>query len=452
MTLSVITLAAGKGSRMQSDLPKVLHSLAGKPMLAHVLDSASQLHNPNLHVVIGHKAEQVQASMSEYSVQWAVQTEQKGTGHAVAQAIDVVADNEQVLVLYGDVPLITPSSLQRLLKAAPQGLALLTISLDDPTGYGRIVRNQQQQICAIVEQKDATFEQLKIKEVNTGILAVPAMYLKRWLPALSANNAQGEYYLTDVIAMAVAEGLDVTSVQPDFAYEVQGVNDRLQLSQLERIYQHNYANQLMQQGTHIADPTRFDVRGSLTVGKDVQIDVGCVFIGNVILGDAVKIGPYCVIKDTQIGAQTQVASHSVIEQSCIEDACQIGPYARLRPDTVLHAQAKVGNFCELKKTTVGKGAKVNHLSYIGDANVGNHANIGAGTITCNYDGINKWHTHIGDNAFIGTNSALVAPVHIGNNATTGAGSVITKDVAENELAVARGKQRNIGHWQRPSKK
>lgn len=451
MTLSVITLAAGKGSRMQSEMPKVLHPLAGKPMLAHVLASASELDAPSLHVVVGHGAEQVQTELADFAVHWAVQTEQKGTGHAVAQAIDAVDDSAQVLILYGDVPLISPTSLRRLLQAAPDGLALLTVELEDPTGYGRIVRDDAQQICAIVEQKDATFEQLKIKEVNTGILAVPAVHLKRWLPKLSANNAQGEYYLTDVIAMGVHEGLTVTAVQPEFSYEVQGVNDRLQLAQLERIYQQQQACKLIQQGVSIADATRFDVRGSLQVGAHVQIDVGCVFEGEVSLGDGVKIGPYCVLKNAHIGAHTEIASHSVIEQARTQEGCQIGPFARLRPDTLLQAQAKVGNFCEIKKTTLGKGAKVNHLSYIGDASVGANANIGAGTITCNYDGVNKWQTQIGENAFIGTNSALVAPVCIGDNATTAAGSVITKDVGDNELAVARGKQRNIAHWQRPSK-
>lgn len=451
MTLSVITLAAGKGSRMQSEMPKVLHPLAGKPMLAHVLASASELDAPSLHVVVGHGAEQVQTELADFAVHWAVQTEQKGTGHAVAQAIDAVDDSAQVLILYGDVPLISPTSLRRLLQAAPDGLALLTVELEDPTGYGRIVRDDAQQICAIVEQKDATFEQLKIKEVNTGILAVPAVHLKRWLPKLSANNAQGEYYLTDVIAMGVHEGLTVTAVQPEFSYEVQGVNDRLQLAQLERIYQQQQACKLIQQGVSIADATRFDVRGSLQVGAHVQIDVGCVFEGEVSLGDGVKIGPYCVLKNAHIGAHTEIASHSVIEQARTQEGCQIGPFARLRPDTLLQAQAKVGNFCEIKKTTLGKGAKVNHLSYIGDASVGANANIGAGTITCNYDGVNKWQTQIGENAFIGTNSALVAPVCIGDNATTAAGSVVTKDVGDNELAVARGKQRNIAHWQRPSK-
>lgn len=452
MTLSVITLAAGKGSRMKSQLPKVLHPLAGKPMLSHVLDSASQLKNACQHVVIGHGADKVKQLIDVDNIKWTTQTEQKGTGHAVAQVIDEVAKDAQVLVLYGDVPLIKTQTLQKLIEVAPQGLALLTIKLDKPTGYGRIVRDDKNQICAIVEQKDANEEQLKIQEINTGILAVSARYLKTWLPKLSANNAQGEYYLTDIVAMAVSEGLEVKAIHPESEHEVQGVNDRLQLAELERVYQREQANELMHKGASLADPSRIDVRGNLTIGREVKIDVGCVFEGEVHLADGVNIGPYCVIKNSHIGENTQVASHSVIEQAKTQANCSIGPFARLRPGADLKEEAKVGNFCEVKKATVGKGSKVNHLSYIGDAEIGENANIGAGTITCNYDGVNKFKTSIGDNAFVGTNSSLVAPVEIGNNATVGAGSVITKKVEDNELAVARGKQRNISGWARPEKK
>lgn len=452
MKLSVITLAAGKGSRMKSDLPKVLHPLAGSPMLAHVLKSAGQLENSTQHVVIGHGADKVKQAIDFPNVKWAMQTEQKGTGHAVAQAMDEVEDDAQVLVLYGDVPLIKSETLESLIKAAPQGLALLTIKLDNPMGYGRIVRDSQNNICSIVEQKDASEEQLKINEVNTGILCVSAKYLKQWLPQLSANNAQGEYYLTDIIAMAVSENVEVKAIHPEFEHEVQGVNDRLQLAQLERIYQRSQADDLMRQGVSLADPSRLDVRGSLTVGNDVKVDVGCVFEGDVHLHDGVSIGPYCVIKNAEIGENTEVASHCVIEQAKTENNCSIGPFARLRPGSELKEKAKIGNFCEVKKTIVGKGSKINHLSYIGDCEIGENANIGAGTITCNYDGVNKFKTLIGDDAFVGTNSSLVAPVEIGKGATVGAGSVITKAVPDNELAVARGKQRNIDHWHRPTKK
>ena len=452
MTLAVITLAAGKGSRMKSDLPKVLHTLAGKPMLTHVLDAASALPQAEQHVVIGHGAEQVQASITDHSVQWAMQTEQKGTGHAVAQAMPKVAEDAQVLVLYGDVPLIQTSTLQQLLDASHSGLALLTVKLDDPSGYGRIVRNQNNDVQAIVEHKDATPEQHQIQEVNTGILAVSAKHLNEWLPQLSVNNAQGEYYLTDIIAMAVANGLPVTAIHPASEYEVQGVNDRLQLAELERVYQRNQANDLMRAGVAISDPSRIDVRGSLTIGSDVSIDVGCVFEGNVTLGSKVSIGPYCIVRESTIGDGVNIEAYSLIDQASVASKASVGPYARLRPGADLHTGAKVGNFCEVKKAVIGEGSKVNHLTYIGDATIGTNANIGAGTITCNYDGVNKFQTHIGDDAFIGSNSSLVAPVTIGKDATVAAGSVVTKEVGEQELAVARSKQRNIKDWERPTKK
>lgn len=454
MSLAVITLAAGKGSRMKSDLPKVLHKLAGKPMLAHVLSSSAQLNNAKQHVVIGHGAELVQQQIKGFDISWAFQTEQNGTGHAVAQAMPNVDPDATVIVLYGDVPLIRSNTLQQLLDQtqAQQGLTLLTVKLDNPMGYGRIVRNAAGEIQAIVEQKDASPEQLEINEVNTGILAVSAKYLNEWLPKLSSNNAQGEYYLTDIIAMAVSQGVAVSAIHPQDEYEVQGVNDRLQLSELERVYQRQQADELLRAGVSLADPSRIDIRGSLKVGNDVVIDVGCVFEGDVTLADGVHVGPYCVIKNSQIGAGTELQAYSHLDQANTAEDCQVGPYARLRPGADLHNKAKVGNFCEVKKAVVGEGAKVNHLTYIGDAIIGKNANIGAGTITCNYDGVNKFITEIGENSFIGSNSALVAPVKIGAGATVGAGSTITKDVEAEELAVARGKQRNISGWQRPVKK
>lgn len=453
MTLAVVTLAAGKGSRMKSDLPKVLHKLAGKPMLAHVLASAAKLGNAKQHVVIGHGAEQVTEQITGFDVSWAMQSEQKGTGHAVAQALPNIDTAATVLVLYGDVPLIRTDTLQKLLNEtrAHGSLALLTIELPNPTGYGRIVRGKGRQIQAIVEHKDANAEQLAIKEVNTGILAVSAKFLNEWLPQLSANNAQGEYYLTDIIAMAVNQGVTVTAIHPQDEHEVQGVNDRLQLAELERVYQRQQADELLRQGVSLADPSRLDIRGRLSVGSDVVIDVGCVFEGDVTLGNGVKIGPYCVIKNSHLGDNTELEAYSHLDQAKTAKSCHIGPYARLRPGADLHDDAKVGNFCEVKKAVVGVGSKVNHLSYIGDAQIGEYANIGAGTITCNYDGVNKFKTEIGDHAFIGSNTALVAPVNVGAGATIGAGSTITKDVDADQLAVARGKQRNIDGWERPKK-
>jgi bifunctional UDP-N-acetylglucosamine pyrophosphorylase/glucosamine-1-phosphate N-acetyltransferase len=457
LPLAIITLAAGKGSRMRSDLPKVLHTLAGKPMLQHVLDSASQLAGARQYVVIGHGAEQVQAAIAQ-DVCWAIQQQQQGTGHAVAQALPEVPDDALVLVLYGDVPLITPATLSALLqqthasKGQEGGLALLTIELVDATGYGRIVRDESGNIQAIVEHKDATPEQRAIGEVNTGILAVSASHLRRWLPLLSANNVQGEYYLTDIVALAVAEGIAVRAIHPQHEHEVQGVNDRLQLAGLERVFQRQQADDLLRLGVALADPARLDIRGSLTVGHDVAIDVGCIFEGDVILGDGVTIGPYCVIRNSQLAAATRVEAYCHIDEAAVAQACVVGPYARLRPGADLANGARVGNFCEVKKAHIGAGSKVNHLSYIGDAEVGTNVNIGAGTITCNYDGVNKALTRIGDNAFIGSNSALVAPVAIGANVTIGAGSVIVSPVADHQLAIARGKQRNIDGWQRPVKK
>lgn len=450
--LHVVILAAGQGSRMKSALPKVLHPVAGKPMLHHVIDTARQLGADDIHAVIGHGAEQVRASLPEDSVNWVLQEEQLGTGHAVAQALPDLPDEARVLVLYGDVPLTRTPTLEAMVTDLDDNnLALLTVDLDNPHGYGRIVRSEAGRVQAIVEQKDANAEQQQIHEVNTGILAVSSRRLKEWLPTLSNRNAQGEYYLTDIIAMAGEQGLDITVSQPLTPFEVQGVNNRLQLAELERWYQQQQAERLMTEGASLADPARLDVRGELTVGQDVWIDVNAVFEGQVSLGDQVVIGPNCVIRNARIGAGTTVEANSVIDGAIVGDNAQIGPFARLRPGTELAARTKVGNFVETKKAVVGEGSKINHLSYVGDALLGCNVNVGAGTITCNYDGVNKHRTVIGDDVFVGSNTALVAPVTLGEGATVGAGSTVTRDVAGGELTVARGKQRNIAGWQRPRK-
>ena len=450
--LDIVILAAGKGTRMRSQTPKVLHTLAGKPMVQHVLDTASGLQPDRTHVVIGHGAEQLREALADTAVQFAVQAEQKGTGHAVAQALEQLGSGK-VLILYGDVPLLQRDSLRELLaQVDEQHIGLLTVTLDDPTGYGRIVRNDAGHAVAIVEQKDASSAQLAISECNTGIMAMTSAQLKRWLPQLSAENAQGEYYLTDVIAMAADEGIKVCTAQPATAVEVEGVNNRAQMARLERAYQQQLAEKLMAQGVALADPARLDVRGRLTCGHDVFIDVGCVFEGDVELGEGVRIGPYCVIKNSTIGAESVVDTHSVIEGTVAAGLNQIGPFARLRPGTRLAVKAKVGNFVETKNADVGEGSKINHLSYVGDARLGRDVNVGAGTITCNYDGANKHHTEIGDNAFIGSNTALVAPVSVGKGATVGAGSTIAKDVTDYALAVTRGRQLEKIDWLRPSKR
>ncbi len=450
--LHVVILAAGQGSRMKSALPKVLHPVAGKPMLHHVVDTAKQLGAEKIHTVIGHGADQVRASLHDDSVNWVLQTEQLGTGHAVAQALPDLPDNARVLILYGDVPLTRKDTLEAMVSDLDDSnLALLTVDMDNPHGYGRIVRNDQGQVQAIVEQKDATAEQQDINEVNTGILAVSASHLKSWLPTLSNSNAQGEYYLTDIIAMAVDNGLSVTVSQPLNPFEVQGVNNRLQLAELERWYQRQQAERLMTEGATLADPARIDVRGELTIGNDLWIDVNAVFEGKVSLGSNVVIGPNCVIKDATIADGAEIKANSVIEGAVVGANAQIGPFARLRPGTELAANTKVGNFVETKKAVVGEGSKINHLSYVGDASLGRNVNVGAGTITCNYDGVNKYKTVLGDGVFVGSNTSLVAPVSVADQATIGAGSTITRDISEGELAVARGKQRNISGWERPKK-
>jgi bifunctional UDP-N-acetylglucosamine pyrophosphorylase/glucosamine-1-phosphate N-acetyltransferase len=457
MTLEVVILAAGQGSRMRSSLPKVLHSIAGKSMLSHVLDLATAVASDKTHLVVGHGAEQVKDSLASTDIQWVLQSEQKGTGHAVAQALPEINDESQVLILYGDVPLISTATIEQLISSDPSSqhsekLNLLTVELADPSGYGRIVRNNQGDVVAIVEQKDASAEQLKIKEVNTGIMCVTATALKRWLPKLSANNAQGEYYLTDIIAMAVGDKVAIDVCSAENAMEVQGANNRVQLEELERYYQRRYATQLMMQGVSLADANRIDVRGSVETGNDVFIDINCVFEGNVIIGDNVRIGPNCHISDTTIASNAEIKSNSVLEGAMVGEACSIGPFARLRPGSVLAAEVKIGNFVETKKANIGLGSKVSHLSYIGDAEIGSDVTIGAGTITCNYDGVNKFKTTIADSVFVGSNTALVAPVSVAKSATIGAGSVITGNIAEGELAVARSKQRNISGWQRPKKR
>ncbi len=451
--LEVVILAAGKGTRMRSDLPKVLHPLAGKPFLRHVVDRAADVDAASTFVVVGHGAEQVQRVMDDGKLRYVQQKEQRGTGHAVQQALPHVSDDATVLILYGDVPLISATTLAELVeKVGDSSMGLLTVTLDDPMGYGRIVRDASGAVQAIVEQKDASAEQLTIQEVNTGVMAVRATDLKRWLPKLSDNNAQKEYLLTDIIAMANADGVSVVTAQPDHAHEVLGVNNRQQQAELERIYQRVAAEALMQEGLTLLDPQRFDCRGSLTVGKDCVIDVNCVFEGEVVLGDGVIIGPNCHIKDSTIADGAEIKSHSVLESATVGELCAVGPFARLRPQTVLAKKAKIGNFVEIKKSAIGEDSKVSHLSYVGDAAVGNSVNIGAGTITCNYDGVNKFVTTIGDGVFVGSNTALVAPVALGANVTVAAGSVVTVDADNDALVVARSRQRTIDGWVRPTKK
>lgn len=453
MHTDVVILAAGQGSRMKSALPKVMHPLAGKPMLQHVIDSAAKLNQAALHVVVGHGAELVRKQLEQQPVTISLQAEQLGTGHAVAQALPVCQLDGVVLILYGDVPLIQVSTLQALLQQAQQGhLGLLTVELVDPTGYGRIVRNAVKDVVAIVEHKDANEDQRQIREVNTGIMAVPSQLLNSWLPQLSSENAQGEYYLTDIIAMAAEEGIRISAIQPTTEQEVQGVNNRQQLAELERWYQLQQAKILMAEGVSLYDPSRIDIRGDLSVGQDVVIDVNCVFEGHVVLADGVVIGPNCVIKNTTLGVGTRIEAHSVLDEAIVGSHAVIGPFARIRPGTQLADHTKIGNFVETKKAIIGEGSKVNHLSYIGDAVIGTEANVGAGTITCNYDGVNKFTTQIGDGAFIGSNTSLVAPVCVGDNATVAAGSTITKDIPNGQLGVARGQQKIVTHWKRPTKR
>ena len=452
MSLEVVILAAGQGTRMRSSLPKVLHGVAGKPMLGHVIDTARQLNPARIHVVIGHGADAVRQQLAADDLNFVLQEQQLGTGHAVAQALPFI-QSEQVLVLYGDVPLTELATLQHLLeKAGPDQLALLTVLLEDPTGYGRIIRNEAGEVMAIVEQKDASDAQRAIREGNTGILIMPGARMADWMGRLSSNNAQGEYYLTDVIAMAVADGLKVATAQPQDAMEVQGANDRRQLAELERWYQQRAARRLMAQGVTLMDPARFDLRGEVTVGRDVLIDINVILEGRVVIEDEVQIGPNCVIRDSILRKGAVVKASSHLEGAEVGEGADCGPFARLRPGAVLGAKAHVGNFVELKNALMGEGAKAGHLAYLGDAEIGAGSNIGAGTITCNYDGANKHKTVIGEDVFVGTNNSLVAPVTLGSGATTAAGSVITSEVPDAALAVGRARQRNIAGWQRPVKK
>lgn len=449
-TLHIVILAAGQGTRMKSRLPKVCHPIAGQAMIRHVVDTALTL-GPHVSVVVGHGAEHVKKELADLPVQFVTQSEQLGTGHAVAQALPNIQPDQRVLVLYGDVPLIGADTLRALVTLEQADhLTLLTAQLDDPAGYGRIVRSADNHVTAIVEQKDATADQLAISEINTGFMALPAERLQQWLPRLSSDNAQGEYYLTDLVALAVADQVTVSAVHPEHAMETQGVNNRLQLAQLERWHQQQRAHALMAEGTTLADPARLDQRGTVRAGTDNFIDVNVV-LENVTLGSGVTIGPNCVIRNSTLGDGTQVLPNSVIEEATVGANCLVGPFARLRPDAVLAEGAKVGNFVEIKNATIEAGAKVPHLTYVGDARVGAGANIGAGTITCNYDGANKFHTDIGAGAFIGSNSTLVAPVTIEDGAFIGAGSTITKAAPAGKLTLSRSKQLTVPNWQRPTK-
>ncbi|POA25325.1 MULTISPECIES: bifunctional UDP-N-acetylglucosamine diphosphorylase/glucosamine-1-phosphate N-acetyltransferase GlmU [unclassified Pseudomonas] len=451
MSLEIVILAAGQGTRMRSALPKVLHPVAGNSMLGHVIHSARQLDPQRIHVVIGHGADVVRERLAADDLNFVLQDKQLGTGHATAQAVPFISA-DTVLILYGDVPLIEVETLQRLLKhVVPGQMGLLTVELEDPTGYGRIVRDADGKVAAIVEHKDASEAQRAITEGNTGILAVPANRLADWMSRLSNNNAQGEYYLTDVIEMAVSDGLVVATEQPHDPMEVQGANDRKQLSELERHYQLRAGRRLMAQGVTLRDPARFDVRGEVTVGRDVLIDVNVILEGNVVIEDDVVIGPNCVIKDSTLRKGVVIKANSHIEGAILGESSDAGPFARLRPGTVLEARAHVGNFVELKNARMGEGAKAGHLTYLGDAEIGARTNIGAGTITCNYDGANKWKTVLGEDVFIGSNNSLVAPVDISSGATTAAGSTITQNVDNAQLAVGRARQKNIDGWKRPEK-
>lgn len=451
MKLGVVILAAGQGTRMKSSLPKVLHLLAGRPLLAHVLETALSLQPEKTVVVYGHGGELVRKTINQSDLLWVEQSEQLGTGHAVQQAMPMLQGMDKVLVLYGDVPLIRKESLQTFLANTASGVGLMTVTLEDPGGYGRIQRDPSGKVECIVEQKDASEKQLAIPEINTGIMLVDANRLQQWLEALSPKNAQGEYYLTDIIGMAVRDGVDVHVTQPADAIEAEGINDRLQLASLERVLQRWQGEALMRDGVTLMDPARFDLRGTLIAGTDVSLDVNVIIEGRVELGNGVSIGANTVLRNVQVADNVCIRENCVVEDAVIGSDCAIGPFSRIRPGTKLTGGAHVGNFVEIKNSTIGQGSKVNHLSYIGDTKMGSGVNIGAGTITCNYDGAYKHQTTIEDKAFIGSNAALVAPVVIGEDATIGAGSVIARDSAAGALTVARGKQVTIKGWKRPTK-
>ena len=453
MKITTIILAAGKGTRMRSNMPKILHKVANRPLLQHVYDMSNQLENNSIKIVYGHGAELVRETLKDLDAGWIEQKQQLGTGHAVQQVSDQLQDDDTVLILYGDVPLLKLPTVKRLVSnVSQQSLALLTVNLENPKGYGRIVRNAEGKVAKIVEDKDANQSEKLINEVNTGIMAVQGDKLKKWLGRLNNGNAQGEYYLTDIIEMAVADHINIITNQPETVDEVLGVNDRIQLSHLERVYQQEQANKLMEQGVTLKDPMRFDLRGSIdSLGQDIEIDVNVILEGKNSIGNNVTIGANTQIKNSIIGDHVEILANCIIEDAVIGQGSRIGPYARLRPDSVLANDVHIGNFVEIKKSTVAAGSKINHLSYIGDATVGSKVNIGAGTITCNYDGVNKFRTTIEDGAFIGSNSQLVAPVTIGKNATIGAGSTITKDSPDNQLTLSRAKQITVTGWQRPVK-
>jgi bifunctional UDP-N-acetylglucosamine pyrophosphorylase/glucosamine-1-phosphate N-acetyltransferase len=449
--MNIVILAAGQGKRMHSHLPKVLHSLAGKPLVSHVIDTARRLAPERLCLVYGHGGDAVRGALEAPDLAWALQEPQLGTGHAVMQALPHLAGGASTLILYGDVPLIQVATLQQLLHAAGDGLAILTVELADPSGYGRIVRDAAGGVARIVEQKDATPAEREIREVNTGIMALPTARLGEWLAQLSADNAQKEYYLTDVVGMAVAAGVPIRTAHPQGAWEVLGVNSKVQLAELERIAQQRIALRLMEQGVRLADPARLDVRGTLECGRDVFIDVNCVFEGQVVLDEAVEIGPNCVLKNARIGAGAKIKAFSHIEEAIVGPDGVIGPFARLRPGTELGAGVHVGNFVEIKNSQIAAQSKANHLAYIGDATVGSRVNIGAGTITCNYDGANKFRTIIEDDVFIGSDTQLVAPVVVGRGATLGAGTTLTGNAPPDTLTLSRSRQVSLAGWKRPQK-
>lgn len=448
--LNIVILAAGKGTRMYSDLPKVLHKLAGKALVQHVIDCSNQLAPETICIVYGHGGEMVPESLSALNASFVKQEPQLGTGHAVQQAMPLVADGTQTLILYGDVPLIQAETLAKM-RDAGAGLTILTVELENPTGYGRIVRNEVGQVVSIVEEKDATPEQRKIREVNTGIMLTETTHLRNWLSKLQNNNSQGEYYLTDIVAMAVLENVAIHTANPSCEWEIHGINNKSQLAVLERTWQQVEANRLMAQGVTLSDPARLDVRGKLKCGRDVEIDVGCIFEGDVELGSKVRIGAYSIIRNSVVSSGTQVAPYSHIDDTLVGENCQIGPYARLRPGSKLANEVHVGNFVEVKNSEIGRASKANHLSYIGDTTMGSRVNVGAGTITCNYDGANKHRTIIGDDVFIGSDTQLVAPVTVANGSTIGAGSTITRDTPEGELSLSRAKQITVAGWKRPVK-
>lgn len=452
MSLHVVILAAGQGKRMNSALPKVLQPLGDRPLLAHVVEAAGALEPERIHVVYGHGGEAVHSALGELEVNWVHQAKQLGTGHAVAQAMDAIDDDARVLVLYGDVPLVQPRTLSHLVSAAEHDkLALLTVVLDDPAGYGRVLRDGEDRVIGIVEDKDATPEQKQVRETNTGLMCAQARHLRDWLARLTNRNAQGEYYLTDCIGAAATDGVAVVAGRAATVAETQGVNNKLDLARAERLYQRRQADALMAGGLTLRDPDRFDLRGSLSAGRDVMIDVNVVIEGDVALGEGVSVGAHCVLRDCTIGDGSIIDSHTVIEQAQVGAGCQIGPFARLRPDTRVADRARVGNFVETKKAEIGEDSKVNHLSYVGDTRVGRDVNIGAGVITCNYDGVNKHATTIGDGAFIGSDCQLVAPVSVEAGATIGAGTTLTKNAPADKLTVGRARQTTIDGWQRPAK-